>query len=53
MHEPQMAKIAELIDRALESADDDPSLARIRDEVRELTSQFPVYRDLLDEVEPI
>jgi glycine hydroxymethyltransferase len=53
MHEPQMAKIAELIDRALESADDDESLARIRDEVRELTSQFPLYRDLLDEVEPI
>jgi glycine hydroxymethyltransferase len=40
--EPEMVKIAELIDRVL-TRKDDATIARVRAEVRELTAQFPLY----------
>jgi glycine hydroxymethyltransferase len=43
MKEPEMARIAELIDTALGSAEDSSALARVKDEVRELTNAFPIY----------
>src|SRR6476469_8875882 len=41
MREPEMERIAELIDQVLMSAEDAALAARIRDDVRELTSRFP------------
>jgi glycine hydroxymethyltransferase len=43
MREPEMERIAELIDLALQSPDDVDAAARIRGEVRELTVAFPLY----------
>jgi glycine hydroxymethyltransferase len=43
MKEAEMAEIARLIGRALRDHDDDPALARIRDEVRTLCASFPPY----------
>jgi glycine hydroxymethyltransferase len=38
----EMRKIADLIDRALQARADDAKLAKLKDEVRALTKQFPV-----------
>jgi glycine/serine hydroxymethyltransferase len=38
-----MVQVAELIDRAL-SRPDEATLARVRSEVEELTSAFPLYQ---------
>ncbi len=46
MKEPEMERIAELINTVLSSADDAALAARIRDDVRELTSRFPLYPGL-------
>jgi glycine hydroxymethyltransferase len=43
MGEPEMVRIAELIDRALDSREDDAALAALRAEVREFASAFPLY----------
>ena len=43
MGEPEMAKVAELIDRALAKADDAPHLAAVRKEVKALAQAFPLY----------
>jgi glycine hydroxymethyltransferase len=43
MREPEMRRVAELIDRVLGAADDAAVAARVREEVRELTSRFPLY----------
>ncbi len=45
MREPEMVRIAELIDRALARADNAENLAKIRGEVRELAKGFPLYPD--------
>ncbi|MGE0353335.1 MAG: serine hydroxymethyltransferase [Gemmatimonadales bacterium] len=42
MKEPEMVRIAELIDRALRDPSDD-GLAGVRQDVRELTAAFPLY----------
>src|SRR6266567_1512049 len=42
MREPEMERIAELINTVLSSADDAALAARIRDDVRELTARFPL-----------
>jgi glycine hydroxymethyltransferase len=44
--EPEMREIARLIDAAIDSATDDAALLRVRDEVRELCSRFPLYQEL-------
>ncbi|HKG90826.1 MAG TPA: serine hydroxymethyltransferase [Gemmatimonadaceae bacterium] len=43
MREPEMRRIAELMDQAVTGHQDEGALARVRDEVRELTSAFPLY----------
>jgi glycine hydroxymethyltransferase len=43
MNEPEMARIAELIDTVLSAPDDSAIAARVRDEVRALTGRFPLY----------
>jgi glycine hydroxymethyltransferase len=43
MKEPEMRRIAELIDTALQAPDDASVTDRVRGEVRELTALFPLY----------
>jgi glycine hydroxymethyltransferase len=43
MGEPEMRVIAELIDRAVTGREDPATLERVRHEVLELASQFPLY----------
>jgi len=43
MREGEMARIAELIDQVLMSAEDASVAARVREEVRALASSFPLY----------
>jgi len=47
MKEAEMDKIAELITRALETPEDEAKLAKIREEVGQLTARFPLYQELL------
>ena len=42
MREPQMARIAAWIDRAVTSGGDEAVLANIREEVREFCTSFPL-----------
>ena len=46
MREPEMARIAELIARALEKPEDVAHLSAVKGQVRELTSGFPLYPHL-------
>jgi len=46
MQEPEMARIAELIDRALVGRQDLAALDRVRGGVGELTERFPLYPEL-------
>jgi glycine hydroxymethyltransferase len=43
MREPEMDRIAELIDRVLMSAEDSAVAERVKEEVRSLSSAFPLY----------
>jgi glycine hydroxymethyltransferase len=43
MKEPEMARIADFIDRVLSRAGDGQVEAAVRAEVQELTAQFPLY----------
>ena len=43
MKEPEMERIADLINTVLSSAEDKALAGRVRDDVRELTSRFPLY----------
>jgi glycine hydroxymethyltransferase len=43
MKEPEMERIAELIDTALQAPDDVDTASRVRADVRDLTSTFPLY----------
>jgi len=43
MREPEMSRIADLINTVLSAAEDATLAARVRDDVRELTSRFPLY----------
>jgi glycine hydroxymethyltransferase len=47
MKEPEMARIAELIDRVLSRPGDGGVEAMVRNQVQELTSQFPLYPERL------
>ncbi|MEA3056573.1 MAG: glycine hydroxymethyltransferase [Actinomycetota bacterium] len=46
MREPEMARVAELIDRALRAKGDDAELAAVRGDVAELCSKFEPYPGL-------
>ena len=50
MKEGEMAEIAALINDALSAPDDDAHLAGVKERVKELTSRFPLYPDLMDEI---
>jgi len=52
MKEPEMVRIAEFIDRAIEHLKDDDELKNIRAEVAALTREFPLYARRLED-EPI
>src|SRR5690606_15832422 len=43
MGEPEMARIAELIDTVLAAAEDEEVASRVSADVRDLTSRFPLY----------
>ncbi|OQY25258.1 MAG: serine hydroxymethyltransferase [Desulfobacteraceae bacterium 4572_35.2] len=47
LKEPEMAKVAEWIDRTLNNLENEEVLAIIRAEVKELCLQFPLYADRL------
>jgi glycine hydroxymethyltransferase len=47
MKEPEMARIAELIDRVLSRVGDGATEAAVRGQVQELTTQFPLYPERL------
>jgi glycine hydroxymethyltransferase len=47
MKEPEMARVAALIDRALTNLGNTSVEAAVRSEVQELTSQFPLYAERL------
>ncbi len=53
MKEPEMARIAALIERALARPNDAGHLEAVHKDVRELAAAFPVYRTLLDQIEPL
>jgi glycine hydroxymethyltransferase len=46
MKEPEMRKIAEYIDRALEARDDETKLAEIKADVKSFAADFPLYPEL-------
>lgn len=46
MKEAEMVKIAGLMDQAISNKGNDSELAKIKTQVRELTAQFPIYKDL-------
>jgi glycine hydroxymethyltransferase len=50
MKEAEMAKIAELIGRALAKPDDDAHLAKVKVDVHALAKRFPLYGELLAEL---
>jgi glycine hydroxymethyltransferase len=52
MKEAEMRRIAGLIDTTLQAPDDASVAERIRDEVRELTAQFPLYPEPLEAASP-
>jgi glycine/serine hydroxymethyltransferase len=43
MKEPEMARVAALIDRVLSDLGAAATEAKVRDEVQALTNQFPLY----------
>ncbi len=45
MKEPEMKKIAQLIDKTISHADDETALDRIKAEVAELVAAFPLYAE--------
>jgi glycine hydroxymethyltransferase len=47
MQEPEMQRVGRLIARALRARDNDDELHRIGGDVRELSSAFPLYPDLI------
>jgi glycine hydroxymethyltransferase len=47
MKEPEMDQIAELIARVLTAPEDDRAIAMVKTEVERLTSEFPLYPDLV------
>jgi glycine hydroxymethyltransferase len=51
MGKKEMEKVADFMDRAVQSCDDDKKLSVIREEVREFLKDFPLYKDWLDEME--
>ncbi|MCK5004283.1 MAG: serine hydroxymethyltransferase [Candidatus Aminicenantes bacterium] len=49
MKEEAMKKVAELIVEALKNTTDEAALARIKEKVKELTSEFSIYTDIIED----
>jgi glycine hydroxymethyltransferase len=49
----EMKRIAELIDESLSNVDDEAAQARIAGQVHELTAQFPLYANQLEELDAL
>jgi glycine hydroxymethyltransferase len=49
MKEPEMERIADLIDRTITAGEDETKLEKIRAEVRELVEAFPLYQERRNE----
>ena len=47
MKEKEMMKIADLIDKAVSSREDEKALAEVRKSVGEITKKVPLYKSLL------
>ena len=45
MKEPEMARIAEFIERTIASIDDEAATEKIKEDVKELTAAFPLYAE--------
>jgi glycine/serine hydroxymethyltransferase len=52
MKEAEMRRIAKLIDVTLQSPEDADVSKRVREEVRELTSAFPLYPEPVEAASP-
>jgi len=50
MKEPEMETIGGFINLALEKPEDEAHLAQVKADVKEFTSHFPLYPDLLEEI---
>ena len=50
MGEEDMARIAEFMDRALKVCDNDDELGKIRQEVKEFLTAFPLYKEWIDDM---
>ncbi len=48
MKEDQMKAIADLIVKALKNTKDEQALLNIKEEVKKLTSAFPIYKDIIE-----
>ena len=53
MKEEEMAKVADFIDKALNACNDDKMLESIRKEVKEFLKAFPLYKELIDDMEKL
>ena len=53
MKEKEMEKISEFIGMTLENTENEKILSNIKKEVRKLTKSFPLYRDLIKDMESI
>jgi len=49
MKEDEMKKVAELIFEALKNTNDESTLVRIKEKVKELTSEFSIYTDIIED----
>ncbi|MBL7073236.1 MAG: serine hydroxymethyltransferase [Candidatus Omnitrophica bacterium] len=51
MNEAEMVKIAEFIDKVIKNKEDENTLGKIRQEVKEFLKAFPLYQELIDKME--
>lgn len=53
MKENEMSKVAQFIDSALASCGDDRKLSAIKQEVKEFLRSFPLYKELIEDMESL
>jgi len=51
MNEAEMVRIAEFIDKAIKNREDENTLGKIQQEVKEFLKAFPLYQKLIDKME--
>lgn len=50
MKEKEMAKTAELIDKILKDSKNEKNISSVKEEVKKLTAKFPLYQDLIKDL---